>query len=163
MVASGSRVPFSFYFLFIRRAARPGENGLTVPCGCANGREDKGECRRMNYRGFWRAGLSSLSLFSGKRASGRQDRREKETPSIAVVVVVARLGNRRSSATGSKNLDHPLGPSAVRELEDPHVKGTLWAGRVQTKQMQILLAINCSMMRSENENNLPYIMDICSF
>lgn len=38
VAASGSHVPFSFYFLFIRRAARPGENGLTVPRGCAEGR-----------------------------------------------------------------------------------------------------------------------------
>jgi len=50
---SGSHVPFSFYFLFIRRAARPGENGLTVPCGCMVGWRGREDPPNELSRGFW--------------------------------------------------------------------------------------------------------------
>lgn len=69
---AGANVPFSFYFLFIRRAARPGENGLTVSPVDARGEPTEGkEIRRMNYRSFWSgkgdSERSGLTAGSGKK------------------------------------------------------------------------------------------------
>lgn len=76
---SGSRVPFSFYFLFIRRTARPGENGLTVPR--MRGEGEGGMGRRWGGEG--RGGdppneLSRLLKRGPRRAAVRPRIEERE-------------------------------------------------------------------------------------
>lgn len=130
LAASGSRVPFSFYFLFNRRATHPGENGLTVPYGSREirGRGPEGEIGDPSNE------LSRLSERDGRperaaRNTARIERgREGEEHWILWPLCCRWLGNRRRFGTDSRvGSSTGLVPPS-RELKNSSVGGMYICG-----------------------------------